>query len=192
MRLALKPKYVPITQKNYCCAPACIQMVLGRRGMQYESQEDIGWALGLIVPKKVKHLFHKVRTGKKPKHGYGTRESQKRYSLQNYFKKREIPLQKEFLKLSRIADAEKFIIENLEQNNDMWACFFNQKLFGEGEFGHMCLIQEIDTEKKTVTLIDPSRRESKARAVKLARLLEAIKYHEDYSKGAGFVLITGN
>ena len=74
-------KYVPITEQPYCCVPACIQMILLRRGIPLKSQEEIGYNLGLIVPQRYKNLFGKVRTGKRPKDGWGTQTGKLIYSL---------------------------------------------------------------------------------------------------------------
>jgi len=69
MKISIIPKYNLKTEKEYCCVPAVLQMVQERRGLESSSQEEIGYQLGLIVPKEKAHLFSKVRTGRIPKTG---------------------------------------------------------------------------------------------------------------------------
>ena len=85
MPIDQKPFYKLIKQKPYCCVPACISMILDRRKIKRGSQEEIGYELGLVVPKEKTHLFTKTRTGKKPVAGYGTQINKEKYSINNYF-----------------------------------------------------------------------------------------------------------
>ena len=59
-----KPPYKPIDQKQYCCVPTCVSMILNRRKIPHGTQDEIGYDLGLTVPKEKVHLYTKVRTGK--------------------------------------------------------------------------------------------------------------------------------
>ncbi|MFN6992487.1 MAG: hypothetical protein ACK4MM_07200 [Fervidobacterium sp.] len=182
----LEPPYKPIIQKPYCCVPACISMILDRRKIKYGSQEEIGWDLGLIVPKQKAHLFHKTRTGKRPVAGYGTRVGKKKYSINNFFKKNKINLKETYYPIDKIKIVNKFISENLSKNNDIIVCFNNKKLYGTGDYGHVSLIQSINDE--IVTLVDPEKDAPKRRKVKLSKLIEAIKYHGIKNRGGFWVI----
>lgn len=186
MKVVVSPKYKPLTQQAYCCVPTCMQMILSRRRFRPDSQEEIGWHLGLIVPEAGQHLFKKVRVGKKPKAGYGTRMNLKKYSLNTYFEKKGLPLRMELKTLAKVGEVGTFLTKNIKEGKDVIVCFYNEKLFGKGKWGHVCLIQGIDTVKKTVTLIDPEKKEPKIREVNLDKLMAAVKFHENYSKTAGF------
>lgn len=150
-----KPPYKPIIQKPYCCVPACICMILERKGIKYGSQEEIGYDLGLTVPKQKAHLFHKVRTGKKPIAGYGTQVNKKEYSITNFFGKNKIKLKETYYPIDKIQNVDKFITENLSKHNDIIVCFNNKKLYRTGDCGHVSLIQSINNE--IITLIDPEK-----------------------------------
>ncbi len=184
-----KPPYKPITQKPYCCVPACISMILDRRNILHETQDEIGYELGLIVPKDKAHLFTKVRTGEKPVAGYGTQVDKEEYSINNYFKKNNINLKEKYFFVKDIPDVKDFIISNIKKNNDIMVCFNNKILYGSGDWGHVSLIQGI--EKDTVFLVDPEKDVPKIRKVKLDKLISAIEYHGKEKRG-GFWLISEN
>lgn len=65
----MKSRYIPFTQQEYCCVPACIQMVMYKNSIPLVSQEDIGNALGLTVPEEDAYLFKSPQTGEKPRAG---------------------------------------------------------------------------------------------------------------------------
>ncbi len=50
MQFEMNPAYEPITEKEYCCVPAVLQMIQARKGLSYDSQDEIGYQLGLMVP----------------------------------------------------------------------------------------------------------------------------------------------
>ncbi len=177
--------YKPIKQKPYCCVPACISMVLDRRQIAHKSQEEIGYELGLIVPKRVRRLFKRVRVGKRPSSGFGTRVGQKRYSINSYFSKNKIPLKESYFPISGIKECGGLIGKNLKEGNDVLVCFNNKRLFGEGDWGHVCLIEKISSD--AVTLMNPQ--DAKRKTVNLRELIGAIKYHGRRNRG-GFWIIS--
>ena len=85
-------RYVPLAQQRSCCVPTSISIVMYKLGIPLIPQELLGYHLGLIVDKKYKKLFWNVRTGKRPKAGYGTRASEKQYNMRSVFKKLNIPI----------------------------------------------------------------------------------------------------
>lgn len=187
MNIELKSPYKTITQKPYCCVPACISMVLDRRNIRHGSQEELGYELGLVVPKRDAHLLTKVRTGKKPIAGYGTQVQKKKYSINNFFLKNKIKLKETYYPVEKIKNIKEFISENLKSNNDLIVCFDNKKLYGVGDGGHVSLVQAIN--KDAVILVDPEKNVPKKRKVKLSELVTAMKYHGKKKRG-GFWLIS--
>ena len=178
-------KYIPLTQQPYCCVPTCIQMILLRRNIPLLSQEEIGYHLGLIVPKKDKKLFQKVRTGKKPRAGWGTQINKKRYSINNFFKKNKINLKEKYLFIGEPEKIRKFLKENLK-NKDIIACFEYGKLYNtKSNSGHMSIVESIKGDY--ITLIEPGRNLPKHRKVSLEKLSKAIKSHQ--KKEGGFWMI---
>lgn len=161
-------------------------MVLDRRKIKHGSQEEIGYELGLIVPKNDERFFTKVRTGRKPVAGYGTQIQKDKYSISNYFLKNKINLKETYFPVEKIKDIKSFIRDNLKIN-DLIVCFSYKKLYGTVEYGHVSLIQNMKGE--IVTLVDPWKKGPAERKVKLSDLVRAMKYHGKEKRG-GFWLIS--
>jgi len=178
MKISIIPKYNLKTEKEYCCVPAVLQMVQERRGLEFSSQEEIGYQLGLIVPKEKAHLFSKVRTGRIPKTGWGTQTSKKQYSINNYLIKNNLPLELTIYNVQEIKNVSEFVIQNLMNDNDIIICYNSQFLFDDGDIEHVSLIQEIETENDKLTIVDPAIGVPKVRKTKLSRLIRVLKSHE--------------
>lgn len=168
-------RYIPITQQPYCCVPACIQMILIKRKLTLISQEEIWWWLWLIVPEEDKYLFWKVRTWNKPSAGWWT-QKWTRYSINTLFKAKKYPLKEKFYFIIDYKEAEKFIINNINKNNDILVCFSYWKLYNTGNlWWHLSLINSINNWK--VVLVDPSEKHPKYREVEFKLLLDSIVFH---------------
>lgn len=178
MKISIIPKYNLKIEKEYCCVPAVIQMVQERRGLEFSSQEEIGYQPGLIIPKEKAHLFSKVRTGRIPKTSWGTQTSKKQYSINNYFIKNNLPLELTIYNVQEIKNVSKFVIQNLINDNDIIICYNSQFLFNDGDIEHVSLIQEIETENDKLTIVDPAIGIPKDRKTKLSRLIRVLKSHE--------------
>lgn len=181
-------KYIPITEQPYCCVPACIQMILLRRGIPLKSQEEIGYDLGLIVPQRYKKLFGKVRTGKRPKDGWGTQTGKLIYSLNNFFRKNRINLKEERSFLIKSKEIKEFLKKNLK-DKDIIVCFDYKNLYHKqrDSRGHVSIIENIEND--IVTLIDPEYRVPKYRKVSLEEISKAIESHGE-ENGGGFWVIS--
>ena len=189
MKISTTPRYNPITEKEYCCVPAVLQMIQERRGLEFNSQDEIGYQLGLIVPLEKKHLFSKVRTGRRAIAGWGTQTSKKKYSINNYFVKNYLPLKQTIFRVQEISNVTQFIIQNLLNDNDIIVCYNSQLLFNDGDIEHVSLIQEIDTETGILTIIDPAIGVPKIRKTRIEKLTNVLKAHKA-SKSAGFWIIS--
>ena len=189
MKICISPRYNPKTERPYCCVPAVLQMTQERRGHEFASQDEIGYQLGLIVPKEKAHLFGKVRTGKMVKTGWGTQTSKKRYSINNYFVKNNLPLKLTICTAQDVENAAEFVIQNLMKDNDIIICYNSQLLFGDEDTEHVSLIQEFDTENDEITIVDPATGVPKTRKAKLSELIQVLKSHET-SKLAGFWIVS--
>jgi hypothetical protein len=98
-------------------------MILLRRKLPMFAQEDIGYELGLIVPKRYKKLLPKARTGKRPHAGYGTQVGKEKYSINKFFKKHGIPLKEEYFPLEKIENVKKWIREQIKKRQ-RYPCLF--------------------------------------------------------------------
>lgn len=179
--MKIDPPYDPITQKPYCCVPACLLMILERREIDHESQEEIGYKLGLTVPGEDKDKFDRVRTGEKPGAGWGTQIQKDEFSLKKYLAKNNISLELEYYPPDEVDDPKEFIRENLREGRDMLIFFHYKTLYGGVDNGHVSLIQAINDGE--VTLVDPGMDVSNFRRVDLSDLMEAMEVHAEHSGG---------
>ena len=170
MRLEINPPYLSVTEKPYCCVPAVLQMILMRRGLKYQSQEEIGYQLGLIVPYEYRHRFTRVRTGSEPKAGYGTQTYKDEFSIPNYFCKNNLPLILTKRQPARIQEFRKYLSNALSRGDDVVICYNRQLLFGEGDREHVSLIQSFDNEADMVSIIDPAIGAPKYQKLNLEKL----------------------
>ncbi len=71
----------------------------------------------------------------------------------------------------------------------MLACFNYGRLYGEGNWGHVSVIESMQTsEHALVQLVDPEKNVPKHRTVELAKLIDAMEYHGVKNR-AGFWVI---
>lgn len=175
----INPIYNPTTEKPYCCVPAVLQMILKRRKLKNLPQEEIGWELGLTVPKEKTHLFKKVRTSTRArKYGWGTKTYKKKFSINNFFIKKHLPLVCTIKSLQNIKDVSQFISDHLQDNHDIVTCYNSQVLFNDGDIEHVSLIQSIDGH--IITLIDPAIGMPKIRKVTSPKLLRALVFQKAF------------
>jgi len=170
MRFEINPPYLSVTEKPYCCVPAVLQMILMRRGLKYQSQEEIGYQLGLIVPYEYRHHFTRVRTGSEPKAGYGTQTYKEAFSIPNYFRNNNLPLKLTKRQPARIQEFREYLSNALSRGDDVVICYNRQLLFGEGDREHVSLIQSFDNEADNVSIIDPAIGGPKHRKLNLEKL----------------------
>lgn len=166
-------KHKHISQKPYCCVPACVLMIILRRKLPMIPQTDIAYDLGLILPLKDRRLLPKSYTGLKPKAGWGTRINLKRYSLGVFFQNRGYPLQEVFRSVNKfqsVSQFRKFLSDNIREKNDLLICFNYPLLYHiDGSWGHASLIESVYNEY--AILRDPNPKFKKVRKVFLEDLL---------------------
>lgn len=178
-------KYNKITQKDYCCVGACLEMILNRYSIENTGQEDIAYQLGLVVPESDRHLFKRARVENKPSSGYGTQIQKEEYSINHYFRTNNIELKEFYHFIDHTDDMREFL--TLNNDEDILVCFHCGTLFDtpHANWGHMMLFEYIENDN--VTLLDTSVKRS-YETVSLERLVEAISIHGK-ENGAGFYLI---
>jgi hypothetical protein len=189
MKISVTPKYNPKTEKPYFCVPAVLQMIQERRGLEFASQDEIGYQLGLIVPQENAHLFSKVRTGRMPKTGWGTQTSKEQYSINKYFVKNNLPLKLTIYGVQEVGNVSEFVVQNLVNGNDIIVCYNSQLLFGDGDIEQVSLIQEIDTKNDELTIVDLAIGVPKVRKTRLSKLIRVLKTHETSSLGGFWIVL---
>jgi hypothetical protein len=191
MKFEIVPPYTPVTELPYCCVPAVLQMILKRRGLPYPSQAEIGYQLGLIVPPELKHHFTRVRTGPEPKTGYGTRTSEKPFSITRYFRKNNLPLKLTLRQPDRIHKLGKYLTDALSCNDDVIICYNSRLLFGDGDPEHVALIQSFDNETNRIWIIDPAIGMPTHRGLNLKKLSDVL-YSDPTGEQKGLWIIEGS
>lgn len=163
-----------------------------RKSLPLVSQEEIGNALGHIVPQEDAYLFQNPRLGDMPLAGWGTQIYKEEFSPNQAFRNLGIPLNigmhliDEF---SNINDITNFLIKHEQLDDDLLVCYNYGALFGtDSNSGHVNVFDSIDIDKITVTLIDPEQRVPKYRTVPLDKLFHALVAHGKDKSGGFWIL----
>jgi hypothetical protein len=167
-------------------------MIMLRHNIPLIPAEFMGAKMGLVVPREDKFLFwdNNVKTGKKPKAGYGTQLSiGEGLFLNDVLKKLNIPLKMTRKLIDKFESLEKFktYLEKINfDKSDALVCFDSGELNGKtpGQ-GHVCVLDTINIDKNEVRIIDPSAIAPKWRVVKMEKLFQSMKVHGK-DNGAGF------
>ena len=168
MPVRVTPSYKRRLELPYCCVPAILQMVFERRQMPVPEQELIGNELGLIVPEDATHHFSWVRTGTKPQAGWGTQTRSEEFSIQRYFDRHNVPLQLFRYRAANIATLNGFLMDHLNQDDDVVVCIDQRKLTEGGDEEHVALVQGVDGD--SVQLVNPAENSQDTHMVSLSQL----------------------
>jgi len=191
MKLEMAPNYEPITEKEFCCVPAVLQMVQTRHGFDCLSQDEIGYQLGLIVPKELEHLFERVRTGPEPKAGYGTQTSTEQFSIASYFRRNGLPLKLVKTQPHSLDKLHSQLAISIQNGDDVIICYNSRLLFGDGDIEHVSLVQELDLGTRHLLVADPAIGVSKLRETTLDRLYEVLNAHDVSDHGGLWLVSSG-
>lgn len=173
-------RYRHVSQKPYCCVPACLSMILSRRGYKSPKQEDIAYDLGVVLPPEHVHLLPRSHDAESSKAGYGTRIHLKQFSITSFFKKKGYRLEEKYVSAKRFKtshDFGKFLKNNLDKGNDQMICFNQGRLKGKKRsWGHCAVIARVG--EKVVFMYDPDpRKRFVERRVSIKKLYDATKHH---------------
>ncbi len=141
------------------------------------SQDEIGWDLGLIVPPEIKSKFTQVRTGSRPRAGYGTQTSKQEFSIERYFNRNQLPLSITRVSPSSLIEMISIIEDAFAQDNDIILCFNSQLLFGDGDIEHVSLLEDFNKDRGQITVVDPAISAPKRRIVSIDSIYKAIQKH---------------
>lgn len=188
-------RYIPFSQQPYCCVPTSIQMVMYRHNIPLIPAEELGYYLGLTVPKEANKFFWNAKTGKRPKSsfrpiaGYGTQIYEKNYEPNKVFKKLGIPLLMELKPIENFInflEFKKYLSVLSQKDFDVLMCFHHGTLANDPEKdnGHVVVLDKIYTKNSTIRFIDPTRG-AKWKIVTMEKMYNAMKAHAN-GKVAGF------
>lgn len=189
-------RYVPFSQQPYCCVPTSIQMVMYRYGIPLIPAEELGYYLGLTVPKDAAKFFWHMKTGKRrpsnlrPIAGYGTRIYEGKYDPNKVFKKLNIPLTmklKPLKSFKNFTEFKKYLSRLSQQDFDVLMCFHHGTLANDPtrDNGHVVVLDRIYPAKEKIRFVDPTRHGPKWQIVTMRKMYEAMKMHPN-RKVAGF------
>lgn len=85
-------RYVPFNNPPSCCVPACVQMVMYRRGIPLLPAEEIGYHLGLAVTPDQERFFWRPRVADDNPRGWAVRFDLPEYEPNTAFARMGIPL----------------------------------------------------------------------------------------------------
>lgn len=186
-------RYIPFTQQPYSCVPTSILMVMYRLSIPLMPAEELGYYLGLTVPKEVASYFWHSRIGKRkssplrPIAGYGTRLWEKGYDPDKVFKKLGIPLTMKLRSIKTFKDFvafKKYLLDLSKKDFDVLMCFHHGTLANnpEKDNGHVVVLDKIYPSKGTIRFVDP-KRGAKWEVVKMKKMYEAMKAHPNITGG---------
>jgi hypothetical protein len=174
-------RYIPFTQQNSCCVPTSISIVMYKLGIPLIPIELLGYHLGLILNKDKKHLFWNVRTGQRPKAGYGTQIYDKKYEINSVFKKLKIPIRVNSYSLDDFKtkkDIVSFLLEATKKDKDIIVLLASDILNNTtNNNGHACVIDRIYPSRDVIRLIDPLYEQPKWREFRIDKFIKAVKAH---------------
>lgn len=181
--------YKHLVEKPSLCGPACIQMILLRRGVWID-QEEIAKEVGArIMPKEYKFFSLKFRLSKDPNDaGINLVEFDKK-RVKYFFKKHKLTINSEVFHISKISNVKKFIKENLDKGNDVMVNFHMSYFDKSKKWGHFNLIEKIKGD--VITFCDPSPESKSYWITTISNLVASMDKKID-GKERGFVIFSGN
>ncbi len=146
------PPYTRLVQMPFFCAPACLQMILFRRGYGLRDQEDIALELGVKVTQEVqKNLRVKLEYAPPETAGIETILADQR--INEYFSRNRIPLVARSVRASQIRTLGQWVSGHLQARHDLWLEYHADAMCGSPAI-HDSLIESCD--RVSITVVDPS------------------------------------
>ena len=176
----INPPYKHLTQKNSFCGPACLQMVLFRRGIWVE-QEELAKKLGTRIRNKNRNKYLLDFEINDNDAGLNLLEF-------NHFGSilKEYGLKAKVIILSKIEDLRKLIEENLEKGNDTIINLHRGFYDPKKNWGHFCLVSSIEND--VVEICDPSFEDKSYWKTSVEELMKAMSKEID-GKERGLIML---
>lgn len=177
--------YKHLVEKPNLCGPACIQMILLRRGV-WMDQEEIAKEVDTKVSKKDldKYKIKLKTTADKNKLGVSLKDF-KNKEIKQFFKKNN--LEANVFSISEIKNIKEFIEDNLKKGNDVIANFWMKHFDKKKNWGHFSLISYLNG--NTVTIIDPEPTNKSEWKTQITELTKAMSKQFD-GRERGFIVIS--
>jgi len=156
--------YITIFQKPYCCAMACLLMIIYRRTERLYEQETLAEYFGVKISEGSKKAFFRelaLLTGTNHDEGIETLKIGDR--LETFFREKALPLKHTIVQYDDIIDWGNSIITHMEQGHDIWCEYIRWDISDVTKTSplgiHDGLITAYDSETRIVTLINPEPKE---------------------------------
>lgn len=183
----VKRTYPAEQADNLMCVPACLNMILQRRGLQPFSQESIAGELGLIVPPELHGAFPSAGISADNR-DWGVHPQNEATSLTAFLSRHRIQLCEAFYSPQQIPSSfgyGEFLLSAIEAGNDVIVGYDYAAVFGVGRHvGHVSLVCDVDSTGTRVCLLDPEFVDRGPQWLGLDQLLTGIR-----AQGDGFWLI---
>lgn len=185
--ISVKPAYTPLTQQRMHCVPCSIQWILLRRGLPIFSQEEVGKALKLTVPRSLAHLFGKsvYAATKEPKLSWGSQLGHSPALINAFFKRHRLPLKARCIPYSKLKSPAALIEKSLKEGSDVMVITYMTALDERSHFGHSLVISKISG--NTVTVGDPAFESPKFYEVPLEKVLLGMSKKYDGTERALYI-----
>lgn len=163
------------------CVPACINMIVTRRGYSAIRQTDIAKKLGLVAPQRLAGMYPFARISENPSE-WGICSSTAEKRIQDLLRMIAPGLQHSFRRWQEVPAGShlEFTVEHLSMGNDVAVGFRASDIYDDAEpVGHVALFMEVDVGRELVRLLDPEVGTEDGVVVSWRRLLSGIKAVRD-------------
>ncbi len=190
-KVALEHRYVPLIQKPKCCAAACLQMILHRRGVGLFDQETLAIELGVKVQRKDLKGFRSdmpIMHGFNCDEGISTVGSVRR--INKILRDKRSGLRARAIRYQSIRSLEQLVVDALREDKDVWVEYHSQRVHPKRPLNvqiHDGLIESIDTGKGELVLIDPSPKRRQHKEIDVETMHEALS--GKYGRPLGLLLV---
>lgn len=178
-------RYKHLVEKPSFCGPACLQMILLKRGI-WMDQEEIAKEIGArIMPKEVNYFTIKFPISSDDA-GINLIEFDTK-KVKSFFKRHKCNVTSEVVHISKIKDVKKFIKEHLDKDHDLMANFHMSYYDKSKNWGHFNVIEKI--QGNNITFCDPWPQNKSYWTTTIADLVVSMDKKFD-GKERGFVIFS--
>jgi len=158
------------------CVPACLNMILTRRGYPPISQADIARQLGLVVPQRLRDTYPFAEISETFL-DWGIRPVTAEARIKSILRERAPTLHHTFRGWQEVPTSSQleFIAEHLTRGNDVAVGFRASDIYDDAQpVGHVALIVDLDSRAELVRLMDPEVGTQEGVVVSWHRLLSGV------------------
>lgn len=190
-------RYEPIAQKEYCCVPACIQMIMQKHSLDYPTQDELAYHLGVVVPPEMAHLLNPVAVGTGPESGNGTQLLDPKYEFNTVADRLGLGIHMRYIQPAQFSATSLLeYFKSAERTDaDVIVCYDFKTRYGiEPLVGHVNLFDRITDNEDPIRFIEPQATPGYEdylwRHANAATLLGAMQAHDRWMGGVWEITTT--